>query len=75
MINGVIKTVIPDRGFGFIRDDGNKDYFFHVRDLPQGERFDSTLVDKPVAFELQDTDRGPRAVNVRVFDNSLPPAA
>ena len=28
-MTGKIKTLRADRGFGFIKDDGGKEYFFH----------------------------------------------
>ncbi len=28
-MNGTIRTIRIDKGFGFIKDDGGKDYFFH----------------------------------------------
>lgn len=69
MPTGTIAAIIEDRGFGFIRQAGSdrKELFFHVNqiadqhDLP----FDETLIEREVAFEVESTDRGPRAVNVR----------
>ena len=29
MANGTIKRLVKDRGFGFIRDDGGQEWFFH----------------------------------------------
>ena len=29
MPNGTIKRLVRDRGFGFIRDDGGQEWFFH----------------------------------------------
>ena len=55
-----------DRGFGFISPDGGgkRNVFFHVSGLV-GLPFDETLTAKEVAFDLEQTDRGPKAVNVR----------
>ena len=64
-MTGTIRTLHEDKGFGFIRDETGKDYFFHrsavsdksFEDLRQGDR---------VEFDLaQDAPKGPRAENVR----------
>lgn len=69
MATGSVKTVVATRGFGFITPDENgPDIFFHMSDLPQSLPFDGTLQARRVEFEIADTDKGPRAVRVRVRD-------
>lgn len=62
-MTGTIKT-LTDRGFGFIgRDGGEKDLFFHSKDLA-GVTFDELKVGDTLSFELADGPKGPSAVNV-----------
>jgi CspA family cold shock protein len=69
MATGTIKAVKPDRGFGFIEpaEPGN-DIFFHCRDLPPQTPFDETLRERRVEYEVTDTEKGPRAVNLRLVE-------
>jgi cold shock protein len=63
MATGAIKT-LTDRGFGFItRDGGEKDLFFHSKEL-QGVSFDDLKVGDMLQFEVAEGEKGPNAVNV-----------
>lgn len=63
MATGSIKT-LTDRGFGFIsRQEGERDLFFHSKEL-QGVTFDELKVGDTLLFEIADGDKGPSAVNV-----------
>ncbi len=62
-MNGTIKT-LTDRGFGFITPEGgDKDVFFHSSALT-GVEFDALNVGDSVTFDTEDSDKGPRAINV-----------
>jgi len=64
MPNGTIKRLVRDRGFGFIRDDGGQEFFFHrsaVRDVP----FEQLNEGQRVLFEEEPSGKGPRASNIR----------
>ena len=63
-MDGTIKRVIRDRGFGFIRTDDGQEIFFHRSNL-QGLDFDGLKEGDKVDFELESGKKGPRAVNVR----------
>ena len=53
-----------DRGFGFIKRAGEeKDLFFHSNEL-KGVTFDELQEGDAVTFEVQDSPKGPNAVNV-----------
>ena len=60
---GEIVRLVRDRGFGFIRDDGGQEWFFH-RSSVQGS-FDQLNEGQRVAFEEEPSAKGPRAGNVR----------
>ncbi|WZO98493.1 cold shock and DUF1294 domain-containing protein [Isosphaeraceae bacterium EP7] len=73
MDRGVVVTFDDDRGFGFIRSRGlAQDIFVHVSDIPGQARL------KPgqrVTFEVATTDRGLRAVGVRLGRLGFSPTA
>ena len=53
------------KGFGFIkREDDSKDLFFHANSV-EGVDFNSLRPDDEVEFEVEDSPKGPNAVNVR----------
>jgi len=64
MPTGTIKRLVRDRGFGFIRDEGGQEFFFHrsaVRDVP----FEELNEGQRVEFEDEPSGKGPRAANIR----------
>ena len=61
-----IKRLVRDRGFGFIRDYGGQEWFFH-RTAVDGD-FDSLAEGQRVNFEEEPSAKGPRAGNVRTAD-------
>jgi len=64
-MTGTIKTLRTEKGFGFIKDEGGKEYFFH-RSAVQGEDIDMLREGDAVEFSLgPDGPKGPRAENVR----------
>ncbi|HSK53558.1 MAG TPA: cold shock domain-containing protein [Clostridia bacterium] len=65
MATGTIKKVISERGFGFITGEDGKDYFFHRDGLAASFDFDRVAGGEQVEFDLEASQRGPRAVNVR----------
>ncbi|MGH7776809.1 MAG: cold-shock protein [Candidatus Dormibacterales bacterium] len=65
MPNGTIKKVVSDRGFGFISSDDGKDYFFHRSGLDPLLDFDSLAMGEQVTFEIEASEKGPRATRVR----------
>ena len=60
-----IKKVVADRGFGFITAEDGKDYFFHRNGLELSLDFDRLNGGERVSFDVQQSPKGPRAVNVR----------
>ena len=63
MSNGTVKFFNDGKGFGFITpDDGGKDVFVHVKGL----MCDSINEGDKVSYDLESTDKGPSAINVRV---------
>ena len=63
-MNGTIKKLITDKGFGFISREGEaKDLFFHSNEL-NGVTFDELKEGDAVTFEVVDGEKGPSAKNV-----------
>lgn len=63
-MTGTIKTLIKDKGFGFISREGEaKDLFFHSKELV-GVTFDELKEGDTVSFELTQTEKGPAATQV-----------
>jgi len=62
-MQGVVKKKM-DKGFGFISVEGQeKDIFFHGNSLV-GVTFDALNEGDTVTFEMEDSPKGPNAVNV-----------
>lgn len=62
--SGTIKRLVRDRGFGFIRDDGGQEWFFH-RSAVQIPSFEELNEGQRVAFDEEPSAKGPRAGNIR----------
>ncbi len=65
MPSGRIKWFSDEKGFGFIEQDGGEDVFVHYSAIEM-EGFRSVAEGQEVEFEIQQGDRGLRAVNVRI---------
>lgn len=63
-MQGTIKRLIRDRGFGFIRSEDGQEVFFH-RSALEDTDFDGLREGERVTFELERGSKGPRATNVR----------
>ena len=64
-MNGKIAR-LTDKGFGFITPDGDstgKDIFFHSSAL-QGVAFNDLRQGDAVTFEVEESEKGPRAAKV-----------
>ncbi len=67
MLKGTIIRLM-DRGYGFIKGEGEEDLFFHRNDL-QGMEFDTLREGQEVLFEKgQGRDGHPQAVKVRLTE-------
>ncbi len=63
-MNGTIKKVTRDRGFGFIRAEDGTEYFFHQSELRGGLQFSELKEGQRVRFETQPSEKGPRAADI-----------
>jgi CspA family cold shock protein len=66
-MNGTVKFFNESKGFGFIAAEDDKEYFVHVSALEEGATLDEN---DTVTFEVEDGDRGPKAVNVKKSESA-----
>jgi superfamily II DNA/RNA helicase len=65
MPKGTVKKVVSDRGFGFIAAEDGKEYFFHQSGLDPSLNFDNLRGGEAVSFDIEQSQKGPRANRVR----------
>lgn len=66
MSTGTIKKVVSDRGFGFIAAEDGREYFFHRDGLDTSLNFDRLTGGEKVTFDVEASQKGPRAQRVRL---------
>jgi CspA family cold shock protein len=65
VLQGKVKWFNNQKGYGFItRDDGSGDVFVHYSAV-SGDGFKSLAEGDAVEFDVVDSDKGPKAANVR----------
>jgi len=64
-VNGTIKRLVSDKGFGFVAAQDGTEYFFH-RSACTGVRFDELREGQSVSFEKGEGPKGPRAERVQL---------
>ena len=64
---GKVKNFNNEKGYGFIKTEEGKDLFFHYSEL-QMEGFKSVNAGDKVEFEVIETEKGLRAVNIKVIN-------
>jgi uncharacterized membrane protein YsdA (DUF1294 family)/cold shock CspA family protein len=69
-MRGVIKRVVSEKGYGFIRVDGYDDVFIHVKAVQGGGELE---VGRNVTFDLEQTASGLRATNAVLGRRQAPP--
>lgn len=63
-MKGTVKTIVAEKNFGFITpEDGSKDIFFHASSLV-GLEFSQIKAGDMVSFDVEESEKGPRATNV-----------
>ena len=68
MPTGTIARLLIDKGFGFIRDEGGIEHFFH-RSAVRGAVFELLREGQRVEFTSEESGKGPRAGDVRLIES------
>lgn len=74
MSSGVIRRLVPDRGFGFIGNSGSKFVFFHYSQL-QGTDFRLLREGQSVSYRIGLGTKGFEAVDVKTSGAHMQSAA
>jgi len=61
MEKGTVKWFSSAKGFGFITKESGEDIFIHYSGIA-GDGFRSLQEGDPVEFEIENTDKGPQAI-------------
>ena len=61
-MKGKVKWFNPRKGFGFIIGEDGNDIFVHQNDIAQDTNLNE---EDSVEYEKEDSDRGPKAINVK----------
>jgi CspA family cold shock protein len=64
-MNGTVKRLVSEKGFGFVLGQDGNEYFFH-QSACVGTRFDSLREGQAVTFDGGQGPKGLRAENVRL---------
>jgi len=62
-MNGTIKRIVNEKGFGFVEASDGREYFFHQSGC--NGQFDQMREGQAVTFDTGQGPKGPRAENVR----------
>ncbi|MBS3736395.1 MAG: cold-shock protein [Candidatus Bipolaricaulota bacterium] len=65
MATGTVKWFDDDKGFGFIEQEDGEDAFAHYSEIA-GEGYKSLEEGQEVTFDLEEGEKGPKALNVEV---------
>lgn len=64
-MNGIVKRIVRDKGFGFIANEQGSEFFFH-RSALKNINFEELEEGREVTFEDAEGQKGPRAEDVYV---------
>jgi len=66
-MKGKIKWYNSFKGYGFVEGEDEKDVFVHNTAIPTGTNLDEG---DQIEYEIEDSDRGPKAINVKKLENN-----
>lgn len=66
-MKGTVKNFDAKKGFGFISVEDHNDVFVHYTGI-QSDGFKTLKKGQSVVFDLENTERGQKAVNVQIIE-------
>jgi CspA family cold shock protein len=66
MATGTVKWFSPEKGFGFITQEGGPDVFVHFSAI-SGEGYKNLEENQQVEFDVVQGPKGPQAANVKMM--------
>jgi CspA family cold shock protein len=66
MEKGTVKWFNENKGYGFIQKESGEDIFVHYSGI-ENDGFKTLTEGAQVEFEVENSDKGPRAVSVKVI--------
>ncbi|SKA91141.1 cold-shock DNA-binding protein family [Clostridium sp. USBA 49] len=64
METGIVKWFNPEKGYGFISQDGGDDIFVHYTAVKMDKQLEAG---NEVQFEIVQGRKGPQAANVKIY--------
>jgi CspA family cold shock protein len=68
-LRGTVKWFSAEKGFGFIAAESGRDYFVHFTGI-NGNGYRKLDEQQAVEFEVEQSERGPKAVRVSVVGST-----
>lgn len=69
-MNGTIKTYLPEKHYGFIKGEDDKDYFFHDSEFKDKDQIVNLCEQAHVSFEQKITPKGYKAINCKLVERT-----
>lgn len=69
-MQGTIKTYLKEKGYGFIKGDDSKDYYFHVSNIVKSAKAEDIFDGLYVTFEQKATPKGYAAISIQIPSTS-----
>lgn len=63
---GKVKWFDNKKGYGFITNEKEEDVFVHYSNIISGDKYKTLTENSTVAYDIETTEKGEKAVNVQV---------